>query len=193
METMDARKQRWQTLLAAWMVGVAALAFGQDAPDVPAQAGPASTVAPAPSTEDSELAAEVQQLRNEVDRLKRQVAYLNSVVSELESERVPVEKTAARPIAKGVAKKATPTMAATPTEADAPSPAPEPEEKVTKTVLVFRDGHKMEAVNYAIVGQTLWIYTETDSKKMPLADLDVVATKNANSDRGVTFQVPPTK
>ena len=63
----------------------------------------------------------------------------------------------------------------------------------TKTVLVFRDGHKTEAVNYAIVGQTLWIYTETDSKKMPLADLDVAATKSANSDRGVTFQVPPTK
>jgi hypothetical protein len=43
------------------------------------------------------------------------------------------------------------------------------------------------------VGQTLWIYTEQDSKKVPLAELDVAATKNANSDRGIVFQVPNTK
>jgi hypothetical protein len=61
------------------------------------------------------------------------------------------------------------------------------------TVLVFQDGHRTEARNYAIVGQTLWIYTEQDSKKVPLADLDVNATKNANSDRGIVFQMPNTK
>lgn len=189
---MDVRKQGWKILVAAWMMGVAALAFGQDAPETPTPASPASTAAPTPSAEYSELADEVQQLRNEVDRLKRQVAYLNSVINELESERVPAERTAAaRPASKGAVKKGTPPISAA-TEEDAPAPAPQPEEKVTKTVLVFHDGHKMEAVNYAIVGQTLWIYTETDSKKMPLADLDVAATKSANSDRGVVFQVPPT-
>jgi hypothetical protein len=61
------------------------------------------------------------------------------------------------------------------------------------TVLVFHDGRRTEARNYAIVGQTLWIYTEQDSKKVPLADLDVNATKTANSDRGIVFQVPNTK
>ena len=60
-------------------------------------------------------------------------------------------------------------------------------------MLVFRDGHRTEARNYAIVGQTLWIYTDQDSKKVPLADLDVSATKEANSDRGVVFQVPPAR
>jgi hypothetical protein len=192
MVTMGGIKQLWQIFFVAAVVGLAALAFGQDAPDTQAPAGP-STVTPAPaSAEDSELAAEVQQLRNEVDRLKRQVAYLNSVVTELENERVPVERTATRPPVK-TPKKGVTANSAPAITADAPLPASDIDERVTKTVLVFRDGHKTEAVNYAIVGQTLWIYTETDSKKMPLADLDVPATKSANSDRGVTFQVPPTK
>lgn len=187
---MGGVKQLWQMILVAAVVGLAALAFAQDAPDTQAPASQ-NTVTPGPaSAEDSELAAEVQQLRNEVDRLKRQVAYLNSVVTELETERVPVERAVTRPPAKvprkGVTASSTPAISAD-------APAPDTDEKVTKTVLVFRDGHKTEAVNYAIVGQTLWIYTETDSKKVPLADLDVAATKSANSDRGVTFQVPPTK
>jgi len=190
MITMSGVKQRWQMILVAAVVGMAALAFGQDAPDTQAPAGP-STATPAPTTtEDSELAAEVQQLRNEVERLKRQVAYLNTAIAELENERIPAERAVARPPAKSP-KKGVTAGSTPPVAADAP--APDADEKVTKTVLVFRDGHKTEAVNYAIVGQTLWIYTETDSKKMPLADLDVAATKSANSDRGVTFQVPPTK
>ncbi|HWX92874.1 MAG TPA: bZIP transcription factor [Terriglobales bacterium] len=190
---MGVLKQGRQIIVAAFVVGMATWAFGQDAPDTSAPAGSVTAVTPAQANaEDSELAAEVQQLRNEVDRLKRQVAYLNSVVTELENERVPVERTASRPAVKTPKKGAnggsTPAITA-----DAPPPAPDVEERVTKTLLVFRDGHKTEAINYAIVGQTLWIYTETDSKKVPLADLDVAATKSANSDRGVTFQVPPTK
>jgi len=189
---MGGMKQLWRVFFLAAVVGMAALAFGQDAQDTPAPAGQANAAGTAPaSADDSELAAEVQRLRNDVDRLKRQVAYLNSVVDQLESERVPVERAATKPPAKAT-KKAAPASAAV-SAADAPAAAPDVDEKVTKTVLVFRDGHKTEAVNYAIVGQTLWIYTETDSKKVPLADLDVAATKTANSDRGVTFQVPPTK
>jgi hypothetical protein len=103
-----------------------------------------------------------------------------------------VERAATRPPAK-TAKKGARASAPIRVVEETPTPAPEVDEKVTKTVLVFRDGHKTEAVNYAIVGQTLWIYTEQDSKKVPLADLDVAATKSANSDRGVTFQVPPAK
>jgi outer membrane murein-binding lipoprotein Lpp len=193
MVTMGGMRQLWRIFLVAAVVGIAALVFGQDAPDTQAPTGQASATGVAPaSVEDSELAAEVQRLRNDVDRLKRQVAYLNSVVDQLENERVPVERvTTTRPPAKTPKKGATANAPAI--VADTPAPAPDVEEKVTKTVLVFRDGHKTEAVNYAIVGQTLWIYTETDSKKVPLADLDVAATKSANADRGVTFQVPPTK
>jgi hypothetical protein len=58
------------------------------------------------------------------------------------------------------------------------------------TVLVFRDQHKQEVSNYAIVGQTLWNFAPQHTEKIPLADLDLVATTKANENIGVTFRVP---
>ncbi len=58
------------------------------------------------------------------------------------------------------------------------------------TTLVFRDGRKMEIHNYAIVGQTLWIFDEKTAKKMTLAQLDLEATKRANAENGVMFVLP---
>ncbi len=58
------------------------------------------------------------------------------------------------------------------------------------TVLVFRDQHRLEIQNYAIVGQTLWNFSSGRTQKVPLANLDLVATEKANDDRGVTFRVP---
>jgi hypothetical protein len=58
------------------------------------------------------------------------------------------------------------------------------------TVLVFRDQHRQEIQNYAIVGQTLWNFTSGRTQKVPLANLDLAATEKANDDRGVTFRVP---
>jgi len=57
------------------------------------------------------------------------------------------------------------------------------------TVLVFRDQHKQEVQNYAIVGQTLWAFAP-QRQKIALADLDLAATTKANDDRGLTFRVP---
>lgn len=59
------------------------------------------------------------------------------------------------------------------------------------TVLVFKDGHTVEAVNYAIVGTTLFDLTPGHSRRVPLADLDLDATRKKNDDRGVTFDLPP--
>ena len=67
------------------------------------------------------------------------------------------------------------------------SQAPEP---AVPTVLVYRDQHKQEVQNYAIVGQTLWAFSSGRTQKIPLANLDVVATEKANDDRGVAFRVP---
>ena len=53
------------------------------------------------------------------------------------------------------------------------------------TILVFRDGHRSEVRNYAIVGQTLWVFTEQRAQKIPISDLDVEATRKVNADRGV--------
>jgi hypothetical protein len=70
--------------------------------------------------------------------------------------------------------------------AQAPS-KPEPHEP---TVLVFRDKHTQEVENYAIVGQTLWIFSEQRATKVPLSSVDVDATSNANYARGSEFHVP---
>ncbi len=58
------------------------------------------------------------------------------------------------------------------------------------TVLVFRDGHRRAVRNYAIVGQTLWILSETGAQKVPLANLDMDQTVKANEDRGIAFPLP---
>jgi len=58
------------------------------------------------------------------------------------------------------------------------------------TVLVFRDQHKQDVRNYAIVGQTLWNFAPGRTEKIALYDLDLPATTKANDERGVTFRVP---
>lgn len=58
------------------------------------------------------------------------------------------------------------------------------------TVLVFRDGHRREVRNYAIVGQTLWILSESGAQKVPLGNLDLDQTVKANEDRGLAFPLP---
>jgi hypothetical protein len=55
---------------------------------------------------------------------------------------------------------------------------------------VFRDQRTEEVENYAIAGQTLWIFTEQRARKIPLADLDIPATQRANEARGVGFAIP---
>jgi hypothetical protein len=72
--------------------------------------------------------------------------------------------------------------------ADADPPTPEPAQE--PTLLVFRDGHKLEVGNYAIVGATLFDLTPGHSRKVALADLDLQATQQQNDDRGVVFQIP---
>jgi hypothetical protein len=61
---------------------------------------------------------------------------------------------------------------------------------ISPTVLVFRDQHREEVRNYAIVGETLWNFAPQRTQKISLADLDLPATATANEDRGITFSVP---
>ncbi len=74
---------------------------------------------------------------------------------------------------------------------DSLSSQPESRAEVSSpTVLVFRDKHTQEVQNYAIVGGTLWIFSEQRSTKLPLSWLDIEATSKTNEDRGVDFQLP---
>jgi len=79
----------------------------------------------------------------------------------------------------------------TPTDTPRPIPATRPrqEPSAPPTVLIFRDGHQAEVHNYAVVGQVLWIFSEERARKVPLADLDLDATRQANEARGVEFAV----
>ena len=74
----------------------------------------------------------------------------------------------------------------------APTPqaeaAPAPDQP--QTVLVFKDGHQLEVVNYAIVGNTLYDLTAGRRHKIALAELDLTATAKQNDDHGIDFQLP---
>lgn len=76
------------------------------------------------------------------------------------------------------------------TSARPQSPPADPEPAGDPTLLVFRDGHQLEVGNYAIVGSTLFDLTPGHSRKVPLSDLDLEATRKQNDDRGVVFQLP---
>ncbi len=72
---------------------------------------------------------------------------------------------------------------------DASSPDPDPPQE--PTVLVFKDGRKLEVGNYAIVSQTLFDLTPGHARKIPLSELDLEATRQQNEERGIAFQLPP--
>lgn len=76
-----------------------------------------------------------------------------------------------------------PAPEAPPSEASAPSDMP-------LTVLVFKDGHRQEVRNYAIVGQTLYAMEGFTSHKILIALLDLKATVKVNQDLGLEFNLP---
>lgn len=71
-----------------------------------------------------------------------------------------------------------------------PAPSQESVTDQPSTVLIFKDGHKQEVKNYAIVGATLYDLTEGRTRKVQLAELDLPATVKQNDERGVTFDLP---
>ena len=58
-----------------------------------------------------------------------------------------------------------------------------------ETVLIFKDGHRAEIRNYAIVGDVLYDFTSV-RHRIALADLDLSATTKENDERGIDFHVP---
>lgn len=77
-----------------------------------------------------------------------------------------------------------------PDDPPAARPMPSPVTNQPNTILVFKDGHKQEVSNYAIVGANLFDLTPGHRLKIALADLDVVATQKANEAQGVDFTLP---
>jgi hypothetical protein len=64
---------------------------------------------------------------------------------------------------------------------------PPAESKPVTTVLVYRDGRRAEVHDYAIMGKTLWVFADETTRRIPLAEFNLDATKKMNDDRGVDF------
>jgi len=59
------------------------------------------------------------------------------------------------------------------------------------TTLVFNDGRpSMEVHNYALTGRTLYALDGETRREIPLSELDVPATIDANRKAGVDFALP---
>jgi len=71
-----------------------------------------------------------------------------------------------------------------------PIAVPEPVVALQPTILIFKDGHKQQISNYAIVGSNLYDLTAGHRLKVALADLDLEATQKANDDEGNDFRLP---
>jgi hypothetical protein len=67
---------------------------------------------------------------------------------------------------------------------------PEPVTPQPATVLVYKDGHHAQVVNYAILGDALFAFDDEQTRKIPLSDLDLAATEKANDAAGVDFKLP---
>ena len=70
-----------------------------------------------------------------------------------------------------------------------PSNSHQSSEEAEPTVLVFRDGHREEIANYAIMGSTLFVLSGPRAR-IPVAELDIPATERVNQNRGIDFKVP---
>jgi hypothetical protein len=55
------------------------------------------------------------------------------------------------------------------------------------TVFIYRDGHEMEVRDYAIFGETLWVFNGQTARKFPLADFNIAASRQVNEEHGVEF------
>ena len=73
--------------------------------------------------------------------------------------------------------------------------AAQPPRELPPAVLVFRNGHKEEVERYTIMGTVIYAsadYWSTGSwtRKVPIAELDVPATRKLNQERGGKFSLP---
>lgn len=123
------------------------------------------------SPSDSEAVnSSITQLSNQVSELGSQMDLLREQNDMLQSE---------------LQQRRTARTAPTPS-ADLAASSSEP-----PVVLIFRDGHRTEIQNYAIVGRTVWILSDKRATKVPLADLDLDQTTQVNRDRGLNFSIGP--
>jgi len=65
---------------------------------------------------------------------------------------------------------------------------PEPD-NAPPTVFIFKDGHRIETKNFAIMGQTLFDFSAKPLRKIQLTDLDLAATTKVNDEMGNSLRL----
>jgi len=58
------------------------------------------------------------------------------------------------------------------------------------TTFVLQDGSHVVAQNYALTGQTLWIFDEHKARKISMSDIDREATEKFNAANGIEIRLP---
>jgi hypothetical protein len=71
-------------------------------------------------------------------------------------------------------------------QAAPPTPEP-PAAAATPITLILKSGQKMEVQNYAIMNGVFWDFTKQNSKRIPLAQVDVAASAKATDSAGGAF------
>jgi len=94
------------------------------------------------------------------------------------------------------AEREAPAPASTAAEAGGKSASNSEEYDLPPTVLVYRDGHREEVADYAIVGRVMYAHRTSDGQgeyglnNIQLSALDIPATMRANRQNGVSFVLP---
>ncbi len=104
-----------------------------------------------------------------------------------ENPRTPVPKPPSSVATPAVATNSVPSAPARAPEPRAPDPIVVAQ---PSTILIFKDSHRQEVSNYAIVGSYLFDLTPGHRLKIALSDLDLPATQKANDDQGIDFKLP---
>jgi hypothetical protein len=143
----------------------------------------------------NDLAAEIEALKREIEDIKAQLARITTV-QRIQGEQLLQQQPqpSAAPPAAVVPPSTRQVRPQESVPANAPTPpTPTAADTATPTVFVFKDGTRTEAHNYAIVGGTLWIYTDQEAKKYAVSYIDVAASTAANASRGNKFQIPESR
>jgi hypothetical protein len=63
-------------------------------------------------------------------------------------------------------------------------------QKPPSITLILKDGRRIDAPGYAVVGTTLWVFDSDTASKIPISDVNIDATQKENQKRGLNIVFP---
>jgi hypothetical protein len=63
-------------------------------------------------------------------------------------------------------------------------------QKPPSITLILKDGRRIDAPGYALVGTTLWVFDSDTASKIPVSDVNIDATQKENQKRGLDIVFP---